>query len=462
MKKQELGDWLDQHHVEVIRTHATNLDGTGVGKHLHRDKFLNSLPKGHAISDMAVNMDHTGAPHMTSWHPQREANLGDIFLRPDLTTLIYDGPDPDLGHCIGDFTNAAGESLDLCPRSVLKKLVKQVDELGYEIKTTFELEFFLFQESFLELRHAKYRQMTPISAVQQGGGIYNIRNAYQVKPFMRELIKRMEWKGISWEGWNDEAGMGQVELNLTPLDPIKMADTVIRTKQMIYEVSVDLGMAATFMASFGSTFGSGMHIHHSLVNKNTGESAFFDGTAPDKRSQLMQHWTAGILATSRGAVSMLCPTVNSFRRMRQFAAVPLTATWGEDNKTTALRLISGTQNYSRIEHRVGAADLNPYLALAVIIAGGLAGLEAKLPLAEEFTQMAWGMPASKLDLPSTIMDAAEALKSDTLLNQVLGSSLIDYWAKTREAEWLAFHTEGADAASQQVTLWEYQRYFEMV
>jgi len=457
----DLNDWMDQHHVAVVRTHATNLEGTGIGKHLKRDKFLSYLPKGHGMSDMVMTMDHTGAPHMTMWHHEREANLGDIYLRPDLDTLIYDGTDPDLGHCIGDLTNAAGQPLELCPRSLLKKITNQMSDAGYQASCTFELEFYIFQESFNDLRAAKYRQLTPISAVQQGGGIYNLRNAFQVKPFMKELVKRMEWQGIGWEGWNDEAGAGQVELNLCPLPPIQMADTVVRIKQMVYEVGCDLGHAATFMANLGGSFGSGMHMHHSLHNE-AGESLFYDASKEHSRSELMHQWTAGIVDTLPGAVSFLCPTVNSYRRFKQFAAVPMIQSWGEDNKSTALRLLSGSAKASRIEHRLAASDVNPYLALAVTFAGGLAGVEENLPLAPEHKGLAWGVPASAKDLPINIKAAAERTKKDTLLNKMLGESLVHYWAKTRQAEWLAFHTEGADATSPNPTLWEYQRYFELV
>ena len=271
----------------------------------------------------------------------------------------------------------------------------------------------------------------------------------------------MEWQGIAWEGWNDEAGLGQVELNLSPLPPVQMADTVVRVKQMVYEVSCDLGHAATFMANLGGTFGSGMHMHHSLHN-DAGESLFYDDSKEDSRSELMTQWTAGIVDTLPGAVSFLCPTVNSYRRFKQFAAVPMVQSWGEDNKSTALRLLSGSAKGSRIEHRLAAADVNPYLALAVTFAGGLAGVEASLPLMPEQKGLAWGLPASEKDLPINIKAAAERTKKDALLCKMLGEPLVHYWAKTREAEWLAFHTEGADATSPNPTLWEYQRYFELV
>jgi glutamine synthetase len=460
MNKDELPEWLDRHHINIIRTHATSLDGPGLGKYLHRNKFYSCLPKGHAISDMGLTMDINGVPHMTMWHPQREANLGDIFMKPDLDTLISDGIDPNLGHCMADFTNSQGEPMDLCPRSTLKRMVAKVASLGYAVKATYELEFFVFKESFEDIRHEQYR-MTPLSA-NRHGGIYNLRNAYHVKPLMDEVIKRLDWQGIRWEGWNDEAGLGQVELNLVPDNPVTAADNAVRTKQILYEVALDSGTAVTFMAKPGRGYSSGMHIHHSLHDSVTGKPAFFDEQAEQHRSRLMIQWLAGLVATLPGAVAYLCPTINPFRRFTDYSGAPITSTWGEENKSAALRLISGTESSSRIEHRVGASDLNPYLAMAVILAGGIAGVTSELNPPEEFTKLAWGMPPSTSDLPKSLSEAAKYLQQDELLAGVMGEGNTLYWAKTRKAEWLAFHTEGADAASHDVSQWEYDRYFEMI
>jgi len=109
-------------------------------------------------------------------------------------------------------------------------------------------------------------------------------------------------------------------------------------------------------------------------------------------------------------VSYLCPSVNSYRRLREFAAPPVTATWGEENKSTGIRLICDGPKTARIEHRVGAGDLNPYHALAAILAGGLTGLAAKQEPPPEFTDLAWGIPASVERLPSDIMTAAKTLE----------------------------------------------------
>lgn len=457
--EKSLEAWLDRHHVDIIRTHATTPDGAGVGKYCNRPKFIKTLPEGHGLADVALAMDLAGSPHLSAWHSFRSTVLGDIALRPDIETLISDGTDPNLGHVICDFTQIDGSPIDLCPRTKLKRLIGEVAALGYDITATFELEFFLFDNSFADVRRKQYKNLNPVGASQLET-IYLLRNAYHSKPFMDEVTQRLDWYGIAWEGWNDENGTGQLELNLTPTDPLTMTDNVIRAKQVIYEVAVDLDMAATFMAHPGHGYSSGMHIHHSLTSGD--KPVFYDESAPGHRSELMKQWMAGIVKTMPGAVSYLCPTINAFRRIRDFAAPPVTATWGNENKSAALRTVSHSPGATRIEHRLGGADMNPYLAMAVILAGGLAGVRHKLELEDEFTGVGWGLPASFPRLPNTITRAADALDQDPYLKEILGEEDVNYWAGTRRIEWLAFHTEGGDPMSRTATPWEYERYFEVV
>jgi glutamine synthetase len=214
------------------------------------------------------------------------------------------------------------------------------------------------------------------------------------------------------------------------------------------------------MAKPTSEYGSGMHIHHSL--HCDGASAFFDRDRPDHRSVIMRHWIGGLVATMPGALSILAPTVNSYRRMVGFAAAPTTPTWGEENKSTGLRVISRSEKLARVEHRVASADVNVYLALAVILAGGLAGIHGAIEPPPEHHELAWGRPPGSAQLPSSISSAADELENDKLLTDVLGEVFVDYWLHSRRWEWLMFHTGGGDAEATSVTDWELNRYFELV
>lgn len=457
MDEPTIEEWMDRHHVEIVRTHATTLEGAAVGKYLNRPKFLKSLPNGHNIADMALAMDITGSPHMTFWHDFRRGQFGDILMRPDISSIVSDGTDPDLGHCLCDFTDVDGNDISICPRTLLKKITGEIDELGYTVKAAFELEFFIFRNTFDQARRREYKNLDPVTA-STSSNIYLLRNAHNAKPFMDEVVKRLNWQKFPWESWSDEGGVGQVELNFSPTDPVKAADTIVRAKQLIYEVAVDLGMSVTFMASIRPGYGNGLHVHHSLQNKN-GTSAFREN---GEKTPLLNNWIAGITRTMAGATSMLCPTFNAYRRLTDFTAPPVTATWGEESKTAGLRVITRTDDLARIEHRLPSGDANPYLVLAAILGGGLAGARKNLTPPEELQIVGWGLPEDVPRLPDSIMGAAEALATDTLLVETLGQDVVDYWVNTRKLEWLNFHSECGDIEAKTSTQWEYNRYFELL
>jgi len=291
-----LEEWSDRHHVEIVRTHATNLDGLGVGKYVKREKFLKSLPKGHTIADMALAQDITGNPHLTVWHDFRHGEFGDICLQPAIDTIVSDVPDPALGHCLCDFVSIQGAPLELCPRTLLKRVTSDIAALGYNVKAAFELAFFISHNSFEQARRRGYRNLQPAPA-STNPNIYLLRNAHHAKPFMDEVIKRLNWQKFSWESWSDEGGVGQVELNFSPADPVTAADTIVRARQIVYEVAVDLDMCISFLPSLGAGYGNGLHVAPSLPHTD-GSAAFLQDGA---MSSLMQHWIAGITATMAGA-----------------------------------------------------------------------------------------------------------------------------------------------------------------
>jgi glutamine synthetase len=458
MTPAELGAWLDENHITTVRTEGASLDGLVLGKHLSRDKFERSLPLGPALSDLVFAWDIGGTPQLGWWADFRRPALGDVHQRPDLSTIVASPNRPGMANVLVDHATIDGTPLPICPRVVLGGIVDQLAARGFTAMGAFELEFMLFHESYADARKSHYHGLSPIGTPLPIG--YTTHNAHYVAGFMDEVVRRIDGLGIPWEAWSDEAAPGQVELNFVPADALTAADRVFRAKQVIKEVALDRGVSATFMAKPTGEFGSGMHIHHSL--RRDGEPVFFDAHSPDHRSADMRHWIGGLIATMPGAVSILAPTVNSYRRMVGFAAAPTTPTWGEENKSTALRVISRSAKLARIEHRVASADVNVYLALAVIIAGGLAGLDGAIEPPAEHTGLAWGEPPGTAQLPSSISSAADELERDKLLADTLGADFVDYWLHGRRWEWLMFHTAGGDALATSVTNWELDRYFELV
>ena len=458
MKKNELDSWLQSNNVKMVRTEGTTLDGLSMGKHLSPGKFTRSLPLGPAISDYVFAADLGGRANFELLGRWSSGFLGDIHQRPDLSTLTMLPGRPGVATCITDHVDVNGTPIPVDPRVVLRGLQEQLAQRGYQARLAFEIEAMIFAESFGEARAKGYHDL-------RGAGmpipvVYLNHNAHQHAPFMETVAARLDAYGIDWEAWNDEMSPGQIELNLAPDDPLTAADSAQRTRQVFREVACDMGHAMTFMAKPTTGIGNGLHIHHSLLAN--GQSAFHDANDPKGRSEVMRHWLGGLMATMDGAVSLLTPTVNAYRRMVDYVGAPTTRTWGEENKSAALRLVSRNPATARIEHRIGAGDLNPYVAAAAIVAGGLVGLDAGLEPPEETHAVSWGTDDPSIALPNTITKAADALAADEPLTRMLGPEFVDHWLETRPWEQKAFSKFTADADAATITDWELNRYFELV
>ena len=444
--------------VSVVRTEGSSIDGLILGKYLSRAKFERSLPLGPALSDLSFGYDLAGTPQFGWWDDWRQECLGDIHQRPDLDTLVPIPTRPGHASCIIDFVGVDGEPLPVCPRSTLKRVVERLGTHGLTARAAFEIEGMLFTEGLAEARGKGFRDLTPLGIPKPLG--YLTQDAYHYHGFFDELTRRLDGMGIAWDAWSAEAAPGQFELNLPPADPVTAADQTMRVRTAMKETASDLGLSVTFMAKPTEAYGNGMHIHHSL--QRDGAPAFFDASAADNRTSLMRRWIGGLIATMPAAHSFLTPTINSYRRLVGFAAAPLVVSWAEENKSTALRVISRSSGLARVEHRVGAADLNPYLALAAIIAGGVVGIEQEIEPPDELRLLAWGLPDSFPHLPKSITASADALEGDKSLADVVGTSMVEHWVASRRWEWLMFHTTGGDAQAAAVTDWELDRYFELV
>jgi glutamine synthetase len=436
----------------VIRIEGTLLDGPLVGKHLSREKFERCLPEGVCLADFILAMDLGGTPQLGWWGDWRQKNLGDMYLRPDLTTEAPVLDAPGVTSYLGNFVHVDGTPLPVCPRSLLQRQEAALAALGYEAKCAFELEFFVVEESIQTAREQNFKSLTPLGG-PAGKMAYLTQRSPEFLPILRSATERLDAMNIPWEAFNDEAAPGQFELNLAPADPVTTADRTVRAKRALRDAAYEHGHAVTFMARPFPIYGSGLHLHLSLWRD--GAPAFASG-------DLLRHWIGGCLATAAGATSVYTPTINSFRRQVDFAAVPTTPTWGEENKGAAFRAITRSDSLARVEHRIASGDANPYLVLATVLAGGIAGLEERITPSEEVTYLPWGLPDGYPRLPSSITAAADALAADERLRKGLGDAFVDHWVESRKWEWLMFHTSGGDPAASSVTDWELQRYFEWV
>jgi glutamine synthetase len=351
---------------------------------------------------------------------------------------------------LATFVHLDGTPLPVCPRTLLQVQQDRLAASGLAAKCAFELEFFVVEESLGEARSRGFARTTPLGG-HAHKMLYLTQRSPEFVPVLRSATRRLEQMGIPWEAFNDESAPGQFELNLPPADPLTAADRTVRAKRALREAAFEHGRAVTFMARPFPVYGSGLHLHLSLWRDDA--PVFAAG------NDALRHWVGGSLATSAGALSICAPTINSFRRQVEFAAVPTTPTWGEDNKGAAVRTITRPGTAARVEHRLAAADANPYLVLATVLAGGLAGLEERLEPPDPITMLPWGLPDGYPRLPTSITAAADALAADERLRKGLGDTFVDHWTESRRWEWLMFHSEGGDPDAKEVTGWELQRYF---
>lgn len=448
--------WLDEHHIRWVKTEGVSLDGLVVGKHIGRPKFAKALPLGNAITELVLGYDIGGTPYLAWWDDWRADALGDIHQRPDLATLVVAPDRPNTANVICDFVTAAGDPLPSCPRGVLRSVLAQLTERGFTTKAAFEVEAMLFTDALASARRRHFRDLTPMSTDVKIGYLHH--NSRQQLAYTDVVLERLDALGIPVEGWHDEAAPGQLEINLDPADALTACDHVVRTKQVMREVAMEQGHVVTFMAKPSAEYGNGLHVHHSLTRD--GAPVFY---APDgEMSETTSRWIGGLMAHADAATSLLCPTINSYRRMVGFAAAPTVASWGEDNKSAAYRVLSIAPQAARVENRVAGGDANPYLVLAVTLASGIAGLDAEAPLPAPIAVTGWGLPPVDYPhLPNSITRAADALEADAGLAAVLGPDFARFWINTRRWEWLMFHTTGGDPIADTVTDWELDRYFEL-
>jgi glutamine synthetase len=451
----EIGQWLEANGISSVRLQATNHDGLVLGKHLAVSKFLAALDKGVPVADTCFGVDFSGDVAVGwDWGGWR-GEVTDIVLMPDPATLVADPELPGLASVICDYTDDEGNPLPACYRGLLKRMIARLGERGYAASVATELEFMAFEESIQEARANGYRGLTPL-----GGGTrvtYTIARP-EAGPLIDAVLRRLDSLGIAWESWSSETAPGQFEINLPPVDALAAADGVTRTKLALREISAAQGRSVTFMAyGIDEHLGGGLHLNLSL--NGGGENAFYNDSEPGNRSELMCRWLAGLLRTMPAAMSFFTPTVNSYRRLVELTGPPMTVTWGEDNKSAALRTVTRNPASSRIEHRVPSSDCNVYLALAVILAGGLIGMEDGLAAPPELEEMAWLLPSEAAPrLPDSLTKAAAALAADERLAAMLGRDVVDYWLGSRRWEWIAFHTKGGDPDA--VGEFELNRYFE--
>jgi len=333
-----------------------------------------------------------------------------------------------------------GEPFFADPREVLRQVVTKFDELGLTICAAFELEFYLIDQENINGRPQPPR--SPISGKRpHSTQVYLIDDLDEYADCLQDMLEAAKVQGIPADAIVKESAPAQFEVNLHHTkDAIKACDYAVLLKRLIKNIAYDHEMDSTFMAKpYPGQAGNGLHVHISLLDKD-GNNIF--ASEDPVQNEALRHAVGGVLETMSASMAFLCPNVNSYRRFGANFYVPNTPSWALDNRTVALRVPTGSPDAVRIEHRVAGADANPYLMMAVILAGIHHGLTHKVEPGEPIEGNAYEQVEASL--PNNLRDALRELDDSEILANYIDPKYIDIFAACKEAELEEFETTISD------------------
>jgi glutamine synthetase len=437
-----------------VKVACSDIDGVLRGKYLHIDKFLGAAQPhpngGFGFCDVVFGWDSSDNCYdnatLTGW----QHGFPDALARLDLGTHRNVPWDDGVPMFLGEFVNADGTPSPICPRQTLKRVLKRAAKLGVLPMAGMEFEWFNFSETPQTWAAKKGVGPEPITPGMFG---YSLLRMNHKREFFRALMDEMPLFGVPIEGLHTETGPGVYEVAIAFGEALEQADRAILFKTGAKEIGARFGVMPSFMAKWNQHLpGCSGHIHQSLSDGKT--NLFFDAKSPRKMSKLFESYLAGQVACLMELAPMFWPTINSYKRLVDGFWAPVKPTWGMDNRTASFRVIAGSPKATRLETRCPGADVNPYLAMAAVIAAGLHGVEKGLKLtAPPIT----GTNAGAEDIPRaprTLIETTRNFKQSTIARDWLGDDFVDHFAATREWEWRQW-LDG-------VTDWELKRYFEII
>ena len=436
--------------IDTVLACLVDMQGRLMGKRFQAEYFVESAyEETHSCNYLLatdMEMETVSGYKSTSW----AAGYGDYTMKPDLATLRklpwLEGTALVLCDVLDHHTH---EEVPHSPRAILKKQVKRLEAMGLKAFMASELEFFLFDQSFDDARESGYRDLRLASGYNED---YHIFQTTKEEDVMRSLRNGLQGACIPVENSKGEASAGQEEINVRYADALAMADRHSIIKNATKEIAWQRGKSVTFLAKWNySAAGSSSHIHQSLWTLDGKEAKFFDKGAKYGMSDLMRNYVAGLLAHASEITYFLAPYINSYKRFVAGTFAPTKAVWSKDNRTAGYRLCGEGTKGIRIECRVGGSDLNPYLAMAALIAAGIAGIEEKLELEAPFVGDAYGGKDIR-EIPKTLRGASAALQNSKMLREAFGDDVVDHYV--RAAEW------EQEEYDRRITDWEVARGFE--
>jgi glutamine synthetase len=446
---QDLRTLIDERKIEYIKLGVFDVDGILRGKYVSREKFLSVLDKGLGFCDVVLGWDSNDQLYdnvrFTGWHT----------AYPDATVRLLpetcrDIPfEPNTVFVLGEF---AANAEAVCPRGTLRRILKRAADMGYAVSAAAEYEFFVFAETPQSVREKGYRGLKTVTPGNFGYSV--LRNSVHAD-FYNTLLSLCTAMRFPIEGLHTETGPGVIEAALAHCEALEAADRAALFKTFAKVLAQRQGLMATFMAKWSNSYpGQSGHLHISLQRKNGG-SVFHDPNKPFNMSDEMRWFVGGQQALMPELLCMVACTVNSYSRLVPGFWAPTSATWGVENRTTALRVIRGGASSQRVEYRIAAADINPYIALAAAIGSGLWGIEHRIEPDSPIEGNAYDRKhAAPRQLPGSLHEAAARLLQSTGARALFGDAFVEHFAATREWEEREYRRA--------ITDWELARYFEII
>ncbi len=431
--------------VDTVVLAMTDMQGRLQGKRVAADFFLSDVVPGAAegcgyLLAVDVDMNTVDGYEVSSW----DAGYGDLVLAPDLATLRMVPWHPATAMVQCDVTHHDGTPVGVSPRQVLRRQLDRLAGHGWHAYAGTELEFIAFRDSYEQAWDRAYHGLTPVN---QYNVDYSILGTSRIEPLLRRIRNGMAGAGLTVESAKGECNPGQHEIAFKYGPALATCDDHAVYKTGAKEIAAQDGVSLTFMAKYDEKEGNSCHVHLSL--RDAEGRPVLAGDGPYGFSPVMEHFLAGQLACLADFALLLAPNVNSYKRYVAGSFAPTAIAWGRDNRTCALRVV-GHGPSLRFENRVPGGDVNPYLAVAALVAAGLHGVEQQLPLEPEFTGNAYASAAPRV--PATLGAAVDAFARSEVAEAAFGADVVRHYAHAGRTELAAF--EGA------VTDWERRRGFE--
>jgi glutamine synthetase len=448
LSTDQLRGLVDRGEIDTVVLAFTDMQGRLQGKRFAARFFVDEvLAHGTEGCDYLLAVDvemNTVAGYATSsW----DTGYGDFVLRPDHATLRRTPWHPGSALLLADLERTDGAPVTVSPRQVLRRQLDRLADRGWTAQVGTELEFMVFEDTYEAAWDRGYRDLRPVN---QYNVDYSLLGTGRIEPLLRRIRNEMAGAGLTVESAKGECNLGQHEIAFRYADALTTCDQHVVYKTGAKEIAAQTGRALTFMAKYDEREGNSCHVHLSLRDAD-GRPVFAagNGLPPAGMSDTMRHFLAGQLAHLADLTLMYAPNINSYKRYRPGSFAPTAVAWGPDNRTCALRVV-GHGAGLRFENRVPGGDVNPYLAVAAMIAAGLDGVDRALPLEPPCTGNAYAGDAPHV--PGTLRDAAARWRDSALARDAFGQDVVDHYATMARVE--------QDAHDTAVTDWERRRSFE--